>query len=233
MLLHILEKLDFADEKNILIQGLPSSVEKQFAKLSFSKNVTPLLKTRKIDFALVFSVNEKQLNNILSDVLPALHNNAKLWIAYPKKASKIATDLDKKSSWAVLDNASYAIATQITIDHVWEASHYKTKEAIAIQLAYQVDEVLDNEDEEDSEVLVAPIVVKKVNNTILNNLPSELSLALAQNKTAEKNYEKLPTINKNEYIDWIVAAKKDATKQKRVRDAIDKLVTGKRNPNER
>ena len=69
---NLLEKLHLQEEKNILIQGLPSSIEKQFAKLSFAKNVTPLLKSRKIDFALVFAVNENQLNGILRDVLPAL-----------------------------------------------------------------------------------------------------------------------------------------------------------------
>ena len=47
----LFEKLQLEDEKNLLIQGLPSTIEKQFSKLSFSKNVTPLLKTRKIDFA--------------------------------------------------------------------------------------------------------------------------------------------------------------------------------------
>jgi hypothetical protein len=58
----LFDKLQLADEKNLLIQGLPSSIEKQFSKLSFAKNVTPLLKSRKIDFALVFAVNENQLN---------------------------------------------------------------------------------------------------------------------------------------------------------------------------
>ena len=62
---NILEKLQLKEEKNILIQGLPSSVEKQFAKLSYNKNLTPLLKTRKIDFALIFAINQLQLNNIL------------------------------------------------------------------------------------------------------------------------------------------------------------------------
>ena len=46
------EKLQLKDEKNLLIQGLPSSIEKQFVKLTFSKSITPLLKKRKIDFAL-------------------------------------------------------------------------------------------------------------------------------------------------------------------------------------
>ena len=58
----LFEKLQLEDEKNLLIQGLPSTIEKQFSKLSFSKNVTPLLKSRKIDFALVFALNLNQLN---------------------------------------------------------------------------------------------------------------------------------------------------------------------------
>ena len=63
---NLLEKLHLQEEKNILIQGLPSSIEKQFVKLSFAKNVTPLLKSRKIDFALVFAVNESQLTGIMN-----------------------------------------------------------------------------------------------------------------------------------------------------------------------
>src|SRR5689334_25128661 len=84
----ILEKLQLKNEKNILIQGLPSSIEKQFSKLSFAKNLTPLLRTRKIDFALVFAVSEIQLNTILDDIMPALKEESKLWIAYPKLTSK-------------------------------------------------------------------------------------------------------------------------------------------------
>src|SRR6188508_3395385 len=88
---NLLEKLQLAEEKNVLIQGLPSSIEKQFVKLSFAKNLTPLLKARKIDFALVFAVNENQLNSILREVLPALHQEGKFWIAFPKSTSKIVT----------------------------------------------------------------------------------------------------------------------------------------------
>ena len=65
--LSVFEKINLQDEKNLLIQGLPSTIEKQFAKLSFSKNVTPLLKIRKIDFALIFAITHRQLNDILKD----------------------------------------------------------------------------------------------------------------------------------------------------------------------
>jgi hypothetical protein len=102
MMQNLLEKLQLKEEKNLLIQGMPSSIEKQFAKLSFSKNVTPLLRSKRIDFALVFAVNECQLNGIVREVLPALHSDSKFWVAYPKISSKIATDLNRECSWECL-----------------------------------------------------------------------------------------------------------------------------------
>ena len=125
MLQNLLEKLQYNEEKNILIQGLPSSIEKQFMKLAFAKNVTPLLKTRKIEFALVFAVNENQLKGILGDVLPALNEEANFWIAYPKISSKIATDLSRARSWDCLLNAGFRTIAEITLDSVWIAVRYQ------------------------------------------------------------------------------------------------------------
>ncbi|MGC4036007.1 MAG: hypothetical protein QM764_08595 [Chitinophagaceae bacterium] len=120
----LFEKLQISDEKNLLIQGLPSSIEKQFTKLSFSKNVTPLLKSRKIDFALVFAVNENQLNGILKDVMPALKEASNFWVAYPKTASKIVTDLNRECSWNQLTCAGYESVCQVELDHVWSAMRF-------------------------------------------------------------------------------------------------------------
>ena len=121
----LFEKLDLREEKNLLIQGLPSSIEKQFAKLSYAKNVTPLLRTRKIDFALVFAVNHNQLTNILQEVFPALNSKSKLWIAYPKVTSKIASDLNRHSSWQFLSESEYEAVNQVPLDHVWTAMLFK------------------------------------------------------------------------------------------------------------
>lgn len=126
---NLLEKLELRDEKNVLIQGLPSSIEKQFMKLSFSKNVTPLLKMRKIDFALVFALNENQLKSIMREVLPALHQQARFWIAYPKSSSKIVTDLNKSCSWDCVCNAGFEGTEEVTLDHVWTATRFSLKAA--------------------------------------------------------------------------------------------------------
>lgn len=120
----LLEKLQLADEKNLLIQGLPSSIEKQFSKLSFCKNMTPLLKSRKIDFALVFAVNENQLNGILQDVMPSLKGESKFWVAFPKTTSKIVTDLNRECSWNRLTCEGYESIERIELDHVWTAMRF-------------------------------------------------------------------------------------------------------------
>jgi hypothetical protein len=120
----VLEKLQLKDEKNLLVQGLPSTIEKQFIKLSFAKNVTPLLKTRKIDFALVFAISRKQLTDILKDVIPALQPNAKFWIAYPKITSKIVSDLSRDCKWECLSDLGYEGSKIVVLDHVWSAQRF-------------------------------------------------------------------------------------------------------------
>lgn len=124
----LLEKLQLTDEKNLLIQGLPSSIEKQFIKLTFSKSVTPLLKKRKIDFALVFAVNQRQLSGILKEVIPALNDEAKFWIAYPKLTSKIASDLSRNKSWDFVSEYGYEAVRMVALDPVWSANCFKRQE---------------------------------------------------------------------------------------------------------
>lgn len=126
----LFEKLQLKEEKNLLVQGLPSTIEKQFVKLSFAKNVTPLLKIRKIDFALVFALNQKQLNDILIDVIPALQPAAKLWIAFPKLTSKIVSDLNRACTWKFLYDNGFESGEQVVLDYVWSALQFNRADLV-------------------------------------------------------------------------------------------------------
>ena len=212
--LSLLEKLQLKDEKNILIQGLPSTVEKQFVKIAFAKNVTPLLKARKIDFALVFAISHKQLKDILTDVVPALHDEAKLWVAYPKAASKIVSDLTRDSNWDCIAHFGYEEVRLITLDSIWTAMRFK-KSNPAIRASV--------------------VVEKKVKETEKKTIttPVALELLFLKNQAAKSFYETLSFSNKNEYITWIAGAKKETTKLARLEATINKLNFIKRNPSEK
>lgn len=216
----LLEKLQVKDERNFLIQGLPSSIEKQFIKLNFAKNLTPLLKTRKIDFALVFAFNESQLNGIIQEILPALQAEGKLWIAYPKKTSKIATTLNRDCTWECIATAGFESVRQIAIDHVWTAVRFKKRDKVSAAPKNQVN---GNSIPPAEQAIPAKVIQP----------PSDFIRELKHSKIASHFFEKLSFTNKKEYVSWISSAKKQETRSRRLEAAIDKLKAGKKNPSEK
>ena len=217
---NILEKLQLKEEKNLLIQGLPSSVEKQFAKLSYNKNLTPLLKTRKIDFALIFAINQLQLNNILKEVFSALHPESKLWIAYPKTTSKIVSDLNRDASWEILSKNDYEAVRQVTLDHVWTAMRFKKLDQIP------------NRNRTFVEFKSANIKVDDFEKRLMA-LPIELDNLFGAHEEAREFFISLSILNQKEYLSWIQGAKKEETKQKRLESTLEKLLAGKNSPSEK
>jgi Bacteriocin-protection, YdeI or OmpD-Associated len=208
----LLEKLQLKDERNLLIQGLPSSIEKQFIKLSFAKNVTPLLKIRKIDFALVFAVSQKQLLSILNDVVPLLQADAKLWIAYPKLTSKIASDLCRDESWGFINCYGYETVRAIALDNVWTALRFKKPEAASKAPGF-------------CSTNPAPGIDYKKRTV---QVPSELQQLFNKNKPAASFFDSLAFTHRREYVEWIVSAKREDTRKRRLETTVEKLNAGKK-----
>jgi uncharacterized protein YdeI (YjbR/CyaY-like superfamily) len=53
------------------------------------------------------------------------------------------------------------------------------------------------------------------------------------NKQAALFFETLAFTHKREYVEWIISAKKDDTKQLRLKTVMDKLISGKKNINDK
>ncbi|GAC1442210.1 MAG: YdeI/OmpD-associated family protein [Sediminibacterium sp.] len=216
----LFEKLQLKDEKNLLIQGLPSASEKQFAKLAYAKNVTPLLKSKKVDFALVFALSQQQLNNVLREVFPALHEDSKLWIAYPKTTSKIVSDLNRDCSWDFLTKNEYESVRQVALDHVWSAIRFKQSDKIPNRSrAFSEMKSQDiNGIDFEKKLVVAPV---------------ELDRLFTSHSEAREFFSSLSFTNQKEYVSWIEGAKKEETRKRRLATALEKLLAGKKNPSEK
>lgn len=59
-------------------------------------------------------------------------------------------------------------------------------------------------------------------------VPADLKKALAKNAAARKTFEEFPPSQKREYVDWITEAKQAATREKRLKTAVDWMAEGKR-----
>jgi hypothetical protein len=211
----MVEKLQIKDEKNILIQGLPSSLEKQFIKLAFCKSVTPLLKTRKIDFALVFAISKKQLCDILKDVIPAMQSDGKCWIAYPKLSSKIASDLSRCENWNIMEPMGFEATELVSLDNMWNAMWFKKNEEKLVSVATG------------SKKQLAPLI----NEDCLEvPVPEEVKSLFKKNRPAGVFFESLSFSNKQEYVQWIEGAKKVDTKTRRLDAFMEMMNSGKKSP---
>lgn len=220
----LFEKLELKDEKTLLIQGIPSSIEKQFAKLTYAKNVTPLLKSKKLEFALVFAINQNQLNNVLKEVFPALNFASKLWVAYPKQTSKIVSDLNRDCSWEFLTDNAFEGSDVIEIDNVWTAMRFKKSE----ELAAKVKAI------NDAKPPVTAIVVPVVDFDKKLIVPhTALEKVFAKHKKAKEFFTSLSAINQKEYVNWIEGAKRQDTKERRLDAVLEKLNAGKKSPSEK
>lgn len=208
----MVEKLQIKDEKNILIQGLPSSLEKQFIKLAFCKSVTPLLRTRKIDFALVFAISKKQLCDILKDVIPAMQTGGKCWVAYPKLSSKIASDLSRCENWNIMEPMGFEPTELVSLDNMWNAMWFRKGEG----------KILNNPKKE-----LTPLI--KIDTRDIT-VPAEVKSLFKKNRPAGVFFESLSSSNKQEYVQWIEGAKKVDTKTRRLDAFMEMMNSGKKSP---
>lgn len=68
---------------------------------------------------------------------------------------------------------------------------------------------------------------KKETKVLPQDVPKEITDALRQNHDAEVQFDKMPPSHKKEYIEWIMEAKTEATRQKRIVQMLEWVAEGK------
>jgi uncharacterized protein YdeI (YjbR/CyaY-like superfamily) len=72
-----------------------------------------------------------------------------------------------------------------------------------------------------------PVVKKATAPKAAIEMPVDFADLLAANPKAQEVYDKFSPSHKREYLEWIVDAKSDATRQKRMETAIEQIIEGK------
>ena len=77
------------------------------------------------DFIQVFVNSKAEVDNLAPTGLGALQPGGLLWFPYPKKTSKIATDISRDTGWDRLAKAKMRPVSQISIDETWSALRFR------------------------------------------------------------------------------------------------------------
>jgi hypothetical protein len=163
------------------------------------------------------------LNGILKDVIPILNKEGKLWVAYPKTASKIASDLNRDSNWEILTSNNFVSVCEVILDHVWSALRFEKVDAVKTEEP-EVEKVSDSKKVELKGVdFVKNLVVP----------PAELEKMFTGHKKAREFFQNLSETNQQEFVEWIEGAKRQDTKTRRLEATVEKLLAGKKSPQEK
>lgn len=164
-----------------------------------------------------FVLNKAQLDKELPKVLPLVTGDVLCWCYYPKGSSKVQTDLTRDKGWDnLLNHEEFHWISLVSFDDTWSAFAFRLK--------------TEADDKKPAQSKERPILdyidpVKK-----LVRLPDDLAAVLAKNKKASAFFESLSFTNKKEYVEWVVTAKRAETREQRVKDSLDRLNKGWKNP---
>ena len=90
------KKLGIREDALVVLLGAPQGFAKTLAPLPDGARITSSLpKKGEIDVALVFAKTKKDLQSGLAAAKKQMAQTAGIWIAWPKKASGIATEVDE------------------------------------------------------------------------------------------------------------------------------------------
>lgn len=82
------------------------------------------------DFVQVFVGSVADLERDAPTAIGALKRDGLLWISYPKRSSKVPTDLTRDVGWAATARAGLEGVAQVSIDDVWSALRFRPTELV-------------------------------------------------------------------------------------------------------
>lgn len=165
-----------------------------------------------------FVKTKAQLENEISKVMKMLKPGLIVWTYFPKASSGIQTDLTRDKGWDNLEAEKDRLSRigLISFNDTWSVFGFRSKAETDKKKATQIKtrEIFNWVDPQSRKV----------------RLPEDLSRAFKLNKKQGAFFETLSFTNKKEWIEWIVTAKREETKNKRIVETINRLGKGWRNP---
>lgn len=83
-----------------------------------------------LDLILLFAKSLAELEALAPQAMALVKYDGLFWIAYPKKTSKIKTDIDRDTGWAKMSTLGYAGVAMVAMNETWSAMRYRPAERV-------------------------------------------------------------------------------------------------------
>ncbi len=169
-----------------------------------------------------FVQNKAQMEKQLSKVMKLLQPEVTVWVYYPKGTSGIQTDLTRDKGWDCLlaEGDKLTWISLISFNETWSVFGFRGK--------------TDADKKKEAQPKAQREIFNWVNpKTKEVKLPDDLAKALKKDKPINDYFHSLAFTHKKEYIEWIITARKEETRCKRVAGTIEMLGKKKKNPGDK
>lgn len=176
-------------------------------------------KTGLFDAIHLFVKNQNELAQFGDSAIKMLKPGGLIWIFFPKKTSKIQTDLTRDVGWDSFLKHDLQWKSLISFDKTWSVCGLKNEPQQEEKKSKSVDKSI-----------IDQFISHEKRSVIV---PEDLKKAFKQHKAAEEFFSSLSFTNRKEYVVWLVTAKHESTRLKRLNLTIEKLNNNLKNPSEK
>ena len=214
MPISIAQKLKIKEGFGLLTINAPTDFKKSIEPLPAGVKISS--DTKNYNQVHWFVMNKSQMEKELGRILKLIKDEVVLWIYYPKGTSKLQTDLTRDKGWDnLLKHDELTWISLISFDDTWSAFGSRLKSNA------------DNKKEQKpKERAISEFADPKTRSI---RLPDDMAIAFKKNKKQEEFFNTLSFTNKKEYVEWIVTAKKEETRNERIKGTIERLSKGWKN----
>ena len=125
----LIKKLRILPGQPILILNPPPEYIESLGELPEGATITVQTEGQ-FNFVHLFVKDSREFDKLSPIALKALEYDGLFWISYPKRSSKVETDLSRDVFWELLTDAGLRPVTQISIDDTWSALRFRPSELV-------------------------------------------------------------------------------------------------------
>ena len=211
------KKLQIKPNTRVLVLGAPDGHSAVLEPLPEGVSLSAAARGA-FDVVLLFVQKAKELEKGGPKAISAVRDGGVLWIAYPKKSSKVETDLTRDVGWKVIEQAGWGGVAQVAIDGTWSAVRFKPEVEVARK----------------ANSAAAPGAMKKPGGkkaAVTIEAPADLAAGLSANAAASATWGTMSPSHRKEYVSWIEDAKKPETRARRITSSVEMMAAGVKDKN--